>query len=379
MRMKRVARSHFLSAVLGGLVVGAGLLALGVAGSGNSETIIEEAPVASQPAISAGQVRSGLTPHDIYQLYAPGVVYVRAKLVAPVQSPFDMAHSGEGEGDTSTGSGFLVDRRGDVLTNYHVVDGADRSAGVTVEFEDDMIRHAGVVAVDPGSDLAVLHVDMGGIPPVRPLKLGDSSTVRVGDATLTIGNPFGIDRTLTSGIVSALQHQIEASDGRTIDNVIQTDQAIDVGNSGGPLIDANGDVVGINSQVAIGGNGARPGQTLAFAVPIDTADEILAGVAHAGPTRLAYIGLGSGIAHGSGDGVTVTGVVRGGPAAVAGVKRGDVITRVDSDPVASISDVSALVSTRSPGETLALMVRRHHRPRTITVVLGSRVAPGASR
>ena len=211
--MKRVIRSHFISAVLGGLVVGAGLIAVGPAGRGHTETIVEEAPVASEPATGVGG--TGLTAHDIYQRDAPGVVYVSAKLVAPVPSPFDMFQARKST--TSTGSGFLVDGHGDVLTDYHVVDGAARTGGVTVEFEDDTIRKAGVVAVDPGSDLAVLRVDMRGVPPVVALKLGDSTTVRVGDPTLTIGNPFGIDRTLTSGIVSAFQHRIAASDGRIID------------------------------------------------------------------------------------------------------------------------------------------------------------------
>jgi S1-C subfamily serine protease len=129
--MTHVARAHFLSAVVGGLIVGAGLLVFGAAGRGHTETIVEEAPVASQPAAGTSGAQSGLTPHDIYQRDAPGVVYVRAKLVAPSQSPFSMFHA-RGSG-TSTGSGFLVDRRGDVLTDYHVVDGADRSRGVTVE------------------------------------------------------------------------------------------------------------------------------------------------------------------------------------------------------------------------------------------------------
>jgi S1-C subfamily serine protease len=372
--MTRPARSHFLSAVLGGLVVGAGLLAVGATGHGHTETIIEEAPVASQPGLDPAHpgVRSGLTPHDIYQRDAPGVVYVRAKLVAPVQSPFNMFHARES--DTSTGSGFVVDRAGDVLTDYHVVAGADRSAGVTVEFEGEMTRRAGVVAVDPGSDLAVLHVDMRGLPAVRPLKLGESSTVRVGDPTLTIGNPFGVDRTLTSGIVSALQHSIQAADGQTIDNVIQTDQPIDVGNSGAPLLDAGGQVIGINSQLTTSAGGARGGQALAFAVPIDTAGEILSRAAHAGPVRIAYIGLGGGVTRGARTGVSVTSVVHGGPAGLAGVRRGDVIERVDGNPVASISDVLALVTTRSPGQSLILTLRRRRRLRAVTVVLGSRTA-----
>jgi len=368
MPMRALVRSHFVSAVLGGLVVGGGFLAFGAAHRGPTETIVEEAPVAAQPFATGGN-GSGLTAHDIYQRDAPGVVFVRARLVAPVQSPFAMFH--DRQTDTSTGSGFLVDPRGDVLTNYHVIDGADRSSGVTVEFEDRAIRPASVVAVAPRSDLAVLHVDMHGLPPVRPLRLGDSTSVRVGDPTLTIGNPFGVDRTLTSGIVSALQHQIEASDGSVIDNVIQTDQTILAGNSGGPLLDADGRVIGINSQVATEGNGAGSGQSLAFAVPIDTADTVLARVARTGPAPVAYIGLGSRGAHGGRGGVVVGSVARGGPAQVAGVRPKDLIERVDGDPVQSIDDLLAVVSTRSPGQSLSLTLRRGRRTHMLTVVLGS--------
>jgi putative serine protease PepD len=265
-----------------------------------------------------------------------------------------------------------------VLTDYHVVDGADRSGGVTVLLQGNLRRRAGVIAVDPSSDLAVLHVDMRGLPSTRPLPLGESSTVRVGDPTLTIGNPFGVDRTLSSGIVSALQHRLQASDGQAIDNVIQTDQPIVAGNAGGPLLDAGGQVIGINSEVIAPETGDRGGQALAFAVPIDTASEILARAAHAGPVRVAYIGLGGGSARGSRTGVSIASVVRGGPAAAAGVRQGDVIERVDGDPVASISDVLALVTTRSPGQSLSLALRRRHRPRTLTVVLGSRTARSSS-
>jgi S1-C subfamily serine protease len=267
--MTRSARSHFLSAVVGGLVVGAGLLVFGAAGRGRTETIIDEAPVASQPAAGTSGGPSGLTPHDIYQRDAPGVVYVQAKLVAPTESPFNMFHAWES--NTSTGSGFLVDRRGDVLTDYHVVD-----------------------------------------------------------------------------------------------------------NAGGPLLDAGGQVIGINSEVIAPETGDRGGQALAFAVPIDTASEILARAAHAGPVRVAYIGLGGGSARGSRTGVSIASVVRGGPAAAGGVRQGDVIERVDGDPVASISDVLALVTTRSPGQSLTLTLRRRHRLRTLTVVLGSRTAPSSS-
>jgi S1-C subfamily serine protease len=366
-----VAKSHFIAAAIGGVLVGGVFVILGVAGNQRTETIVEEAPVAA-PASAASS--GGLTPNAIYQHAAPAVVFVRARLVERSRTPFGLS---QGQSNTATGSGFLVDHHGDILTNYHLVDGADRSSGVTVEFEDGVLRFAGVAAVDPANDLAVLRVDTRGLPPVRPLTLGDSSSVRVGDSTLAIGDPFGADRTLTSGIVSALQHQITAADGQTIDNVIQTDQPLNPGNSGGPLMDAGGQVVGVNSQVATAG----PTQTLTFAIPIDTADTILSRVDHRA-LHVAYIGLAAPHAGDTSSqpddpdpGAVVGPVAARGPAALAGLRAGDVIQRVDDLVVGSIPDVLALVSTRSPGQNLTLQVRRGRSRRTLTVVLGSRTVP----
>jgi S1-C subfamily serine protease len=266
--MRTLLRSHLFSAVVGGLVVATAFLALGVTGRRTTEMIIDQAPTGGQPTSSSA---AALTPHAIYIRDAPGVVFVRAQLIRQVQDPFQMIP--EQQQSTSTGSGFLVDGRGDILTSYHVIEGADRDTGVTVQFADDVSRRASVVGQDPSDDLAVLRVDMSTVPRVDPLRLGDSSTVRVGDPTLAIGNPFGYDRTLTSGIVSALQRQIQAPNGFSIDNVIQTDAPINPGNSGGPLLDAAGRVIGINSQIAANGN-ANVG--IAFAVPIDTAKGMLA-------------------------------------------------------------------------------------------------------
>jgi putative serine protease PepD len=357
--------------VVGGVLVGGAFAVVGVAASQRTETIVEEAPVAA-PALAASS--GGLTPNAIYQRAAPAVVFVRAKLVERSETPFGLPG---GQSGISTGSGFLVDRRGDILTNYHLVNGADRTSGVTVAFEDGVVRSAGVAAVDPANDLAVLRVDPRGLPPVRPLPLGDSSSVRVGDSTLAIGDPLGADRTLTGGIVSALQHEITAADGQTINNVIQTDQPLNPGNSGGPLIDGGGQVVGVNSQVATAG----PAQTLAFAIPIDTGDRVLSRVDHRA-LHVAYIGFraphaGAAAAR-SGDpppGAVVGTIAARGPAALAGVHAGDVIQRVDDVVVGSIGDVLALVSTRSPGQSLALQVRRGRSRRTLTVVLGSRTVP----
>jgi S1-C subfamily serine protease len=269
--MRRLISSHFASAIAGGLVVAGAFLGLGITGRRTTQTIVEEAPIASAQASSTG---SALTPHSIYQRDAPGVVFVRADIIRKVRDPFDMFP--EQQRSTSTGSGFLVDRSGDILTNFHLIDGANRAKGVTVQFEDDVLRRAAVIGVDQDDDLAVLRVDMDGVPSARPLQLGDSTSVRVGDPTLAIGNPFGLDRTLTSGIVSALQREIQAPDGFRIDNVIQTDAPINPGNSGGPLLDAAGRVIGINSQIATGGNGVRVSVGIAFAIPIDTAGPILA-------------------------------------------------------------------------------------------------------
>ena len=268
--MKGAVRWYFASSVLGGIVVAGAFLALGVTGRRTTQTIVVQSPVYSQPASSSA---SGLTPHDIYQRDAPGVVFVKAQIVQQIEDPFDLFP--QQERSVSTGSGFLIDQRGDILTNYHVIEGASRTTGVSAQFEDNVTRQARVIGADPSNDLAVLRVDMSGVPSVRPLELGDSTTVEVGDPTLAIGNPFGLDRTLTSGIVSALQRQIQAPDGFSIDNVIQTDAPINPGNSGGPLLDAAGRVIGINSQIETGGGNGQGSVGIAFAVPVDTAKEFL--------------------------------------------------------------------------------------------------------
>jgi S1-C subfamily serine protease len=360
-----VTKSHFISALVGGILVGGVVVVLGVAGPRRTETIVEEAPVAT-PASAASS--SGLTPHAIYERAAPAVVFVRASLVERTDTPFGLFQSGPS--NISTGSGFLVDRQGDILTDYHLIAGADRSSGVTVTFDDGVTRVAGVAAVDPANDLAVLRADTRGVPPVRPLSLGDSSSVRVGDSTLAIGDPFGADRTLTSGIVSALQHQIQAADGHPVDNVIQTDQPLDAGNAGGPLLDASGQVVGVDSQVATPGSSER----LAFAIPIDTADSVLARVDH-GALHLAYLGISAARAGESAPGAVVGAVAARGPAALADLRRGDVIERVDQVAVDSITEVLALVSMRSPGQEVTFQVRRGRSHRTVIVALGSRTVP----
>ena len=225
-------------------------------------TVIQQAPASAAGFRNANQTGSaGPTPHAIYRRTAAGVVFVAADVVQRSGSPFD-TDPGASE---ATGSGFVIDGKGRILTNYHLVAGATR---VTVAFEDKKTVAAQIVGTDPSKDIALLKVDPAEHR-LDPLQLGDSSSVRVGDPVLAIGNPFGFDRTLTSGIVSAMQRQIEAPNGFSIDDVIQTDAAINPGNSGGPLLDAAGRVIGINSQIAAGRSGGATG--IAFAVPVDTA------------------------------------------------------------------------------------------------------------
>ena len=365
MRMKALVRSPFVAAVLGGLVVAAVFLATGITGHRDTKTVFEEGPVAAEPASST---KAELTPHEIYVRDAPGVVFVRAQEIEQVQDPFELFP--EQQSSISTGSGFLINREGRILTNYHVVEGANRETGVTVQFEDDISRQATVVGQDPDNDLALLQVNMRGVPAVEPLDPGDSSTVQVGDPTLAIGNPFGLDRTLTSGIVSALQREIEAPNGFTIDNVIQTDAPINPGNSGGPLLDATGHVIGINSQIETGGEGADGSVGIAFAVPINTAEAFLLRVKHGDAGKLAYLGLGGANVLGKHNGVRVQTVT--GPAASAGIERGDEVVEIDGDRVVSTAELQSILDTRLPGQTVTVRAFRDDHKRSFTVTLGSR-------
>jgi S1-C subfamily serine protease len=363
--MRALIRSPFVSALLGGLVVAAVFLVTGITGHRDTKTIVDEAPVSAEPASST---RSGLTAHEIYVRDAPGVVFVRAQEIEQVQNPFDLYP--EQQSSISTGSGFLINRQGEILTNYHVIEGANLRTGVTVQFEDDISRPATVIGQDPDNDLALLRVNMHGVPNVQPLAPGDSSTVQVGDPTLAIGNPFGLDRTLTSGIVSALQRQIQAPNGFTIDNVIQTDAPINPGNSGGPLLDATGHVIGINSQIETGGNGANGSVGIGFAVPINTAEAFLLRIRHGDDGRVAYLGVAGGSAPAGHTGVRVSSVT--GPAAAAGVARGDEVVAVDGHRVSSMADVQSLVELRLPGQTVVIRALQGARAKSFKVVLGSR-------
>jgi S1-C subfamily serine protease len=275
MTANRSLLASFLAGALGGaLLAGAILAVLAASGSFDSSkttvTVLQQAPAVSTSDVSARG--GGPTARQVYERDAPGVVFVSASGVSQAQttSEFLKGESGGGQG-TATGSGFEIDGSGTILTNWHVVEGASK---ITVGFDHGHTVQASILGKDPSHDIAVLRIPTAGLT-LHPLTLGNSSTAHVGDPVLAIGNPFGLARTLTTGVVSALERQIQAPNGLTIDDVLQTDAPINPGNSGGPLLNEDGQVIGINSQIETGGeHGGSVG--IAFAIPIDTATSELA-------------------------------------------------------------------------------------------------------
>src|ERR1700716_2410481 len=285
--MKRMFAVPFVAALLGGAVVAAVIAAAGGLGDTRSvTTTVQATPL--QPSNASTQSRP-ITPHDIYVRDAPGVAYVTSTIVQRTESPFGLFGGGESQQQgQATGSGIVIDSNGTILTNWHVVENAIK---VTVSLEKGKTVDAQVVGKDPSNDLAVLRIHPDGLT-LHPLTLGSSSSVQVGDPVLAIGNPFDLQRTLTTGVVSALGRTLRAPNGFTITNVIQTDAPINPGNSGGPLLDASGRVIGINSQIYTGGSGAGS-IGIGVAVPIDTAKSEIAQLEKGGTVSRAYIGLTS--------------------------------------------------------------------------------------
>jgi S1-C subfamily serine protease len=392
---KSLLRTPFVSALLGGIVVavfGWIAIAAGWIQSEGGTTTTVSAPLTAPVDSSSGD-GGGNVVNRIYKADGDGVAFIEAELAAeeaPAFSPFGEPESRGG--GTATGSGFVIDGEGHVLTNNHVVEGANR---IQVKLGDSDTPHsAKVIGSDPATDLALLKVDTPA-GQLHPLPLGHSSEVEVGDPVVAIGNPFGLDRTVTSGIVSALQRQIQAPDGFSISNVIQTDAAINPGNSGGPLINARGEVIGINSQIATGGGG-NGNVGVGFAIPIDTARAEIQQLIETGEVQHAYLGISGGTITPKlakelnlpvKEGVIVQTVVKGGPADKAGVDGGDttatiegaevslggdIITEIDGKKVTDMEEIVEEINEAQPGDTLRLKILRDGTEKTVTVTLGER-------
>jgi len=376
--------------VLASAVLGAGAAVAVVEGfdlgGGSTTTIVEQAPLTGA---APNATDAGLTARDIYKRDAPGVVFIRSDVVQRTNSLFDFGMPTEQRG-VATGSGFVVDKTGTILTNAHVIDGATK---VTVKFADDRSVTARIVGKDLATDLAVLKVDTSGLE-LHPLQLGDSRTVQVGDPTVAIGNPFGLERTLTTGVISAVRRKIQAPNGFAIDGVLQTDAAINPGNSGGPLLDAAGRVIGINSQIETGGSG-RGNIGIGFAIPINTAKRIIPQLQRSGKVDRGYLGVTTTTINRSlqdlnlpvSEGALVQEVAPGSPAAKAGIKGGaieaqldgrpirlggDIITAIDGRKVRSNDDVTNLITAKKKGDKVRLMLLREGREKQLEVTLGER-------
>ena len=396
---RRLLRTPFVSALLGGALVavfGAIAIAAGWIQSdgGSTTTVVEEGTAA--PVVSKTSEEGGNTVDEIYKADGDGVAFIESELEATETESFNPFIEPESQsGGTATGSGIVIDDKGHILTNNHVIEGASK---IEVKLgESDHQYTAEVVGTDPASDLALIKVDAP-TAELDPLTLGDSSKMEVGDPVVAIGNPFGLDRTVTSGIVSALQRQIQAPNGFSIDNVIQTDAAINPGNSGGPLINAEGEVIGINSQIETGGNGADGNVGIGFAIPINTAKGVITELETKGSVEHAYLGIEGGtitpeLAKAVNlpvkEGVLVSSVEKGGPADKAGVEGGDtkatidgaeivlggdIITEIDGKKVPGIEQLQSLIGESKPGQDVELTYLREGKEKTATVTLGKRPA-----
>jgi S1-C subfamily serine protease len=371
--MKRTFLTPFLSALVGAGVVVAILAAAGdLGGSSTTITTVQAAPAAPSNA-SQTTSSGGLTPHDVYVHDATGVAFVTSTIVQKSESPFNIFGGEVQRQGQATGSGIVIDRNGTILTNYHVVENAIK---VTVSVEKGQTFEAQIVGKDPSHDLAILRVHPDGVT-LHPLALGDSGAVQVGDPVYAIGNPFDLQRTLTTGVISALQREITAPNGFAIRNVIQTDAPINPGNSGGPLLNAAGQVIGINSQIETGGNGGGS-VGIGFAVPINLAKSEISQLEKGGTLRGAYLGLTTLTIDGSiaalnlpvKSGALVQTVQAGTAAAKAGIHGGtvttengqiavggDIIVGIDGKPIRSSEEVGAAVEEHKPGETVTVELK----------------------
>jgi putative serine protease PepD len=342
-------------------------------------TVVREVTVdgRNQPAAA-----TSTTVSSVYRKTIKGVVEIT--VTTQSASPFGAPDSGQAQ---AQGSGFVFDSNGHVVTNQHVVDGA---TDISVRFWDGSTYSASVVGTDASTDLAVLKVDAPASK-LHPLTLGSSGALAVGDGVIAIGSPFGLEGTVTSGIVSALHRQIEAPNGFSIDDAIQTDAAINHGNSGGPLLDSQGRVVGVNAQIE-SDSGGNDG--VGFAVPSDTIRPIVTQLISGGSVSHAYLGVSVGTITSSAarqldvtPGVAVTTVRADTPAAQAGLVAatstetangeevptgGDVVTAIDGEKVGTADELRSRIDAKKPGDKLELTVVRDGKTRTVTVTLADR-------
>ena len=360
------------------LAAGAGAATYSVLAPAEGDTVVRQVTVSGG---TNAESESTSAVADVYETARNSVVEITVTSSGGSGFP-----PGSG-GQRAQGSGFVYDDEGHIVTNQHVVDGAE---SVSVLFANGESYDAEVVGTDASTDLAVIRVDAPA-DALQPLELADSSQLVVGEGVVAIGSPFGLEGSASAGIVSALNRQIEALNGFTINDSIQTDAAINHGNSGGPLLDLEGKVVGVNAQIRSesGGNDG-----VGFAIPSNTVGSVVDQLLEDGSVEHAYLGVGlteipESVAEelGVSAGVAITEIREGTPADEAGLRAatgtqtvdgqefptgGDVITAVDGESVATSADLQTAISAREPGDTVTLTVERDGESRSVEVELAAR-------
>jgi putative serine protease PepD len=360
-RRRAIALLVVLTAILGG-GAGAGLVLATGAGDGTTTTTVTQAASATRETSSTA---GALNASTLYANTAAGVVDITSRGIASSSgggSPF----GGPSQSSTATGTGFVVDGKGHIVTAAHVVQGA---SSISVKFQDGTTRTAKLLGTDEATDVAVLSVDPSGLT-LHPLSLGSSAALGIGDQVAAIGDPFTYERSLSTGIVSGLDRTISAPNGFTVAHAIQTDAALNPGNSGGPVLDASGQVVGIVDQIATNGS-SDTSSGVGFAVPIDLVKSEL-GQLEAGKTvHHAYLGVATSTADSATPGALVQSVTSGGPAADAGLRSGDVVTSIGTSAIHGTNDLVAAIAAHEPGDRVELTVRRGSQTVELTATLGT--------
>ena len=332
--------------------VGGAATYAGLAPEGTRTVVRQETVSNGEPAANT----TGLSVSDIYQRTQKGVVEITVT-TSQSTNPF-----GGEQTQQAQGSGFVYDSDGRIITNQHVVEGA---TSISVRFWNGTTYKAELVGSDPSTDLAVIKVDAPASV-LTPLTLADSNAVAVGDNVVAIGSPFGLENTVTSGIVSALHRQMTSPNNFSIDDSIQTDAAINHGNSGGPLLNAEGQVIGVNAQIE-SDSGGNDG--VGFAIPSNTVKSIVSELISTGKAEHAYLGVSVETVNAS---VRITEVRTGTPAADAGLQSGDRLISVDGKRIVSGDGLTSAISAKKPGDTVSVTYSRGGQSHTVKIELASR-------
>jgi putative serine protease PepD len=346
---KILALSLLAAACLG---AGGGAVAYATLSDGN--TVVKQVTVQRSEPIASSS--APLSVNEIYRRAYRGVVEIT--VTTNNASPF----GGGGGSAKAQGSGWVYDSNGNIVTNDHVVDGA---SSISVRFWNGKTYSARVVGTDKSTDLAVIKVDAPSAE-LHPLSVGNSADLQVGDGVVAIGSPFGLEETVTSGIVSALHRAIEAPNTYTNNDSIQTDAAINHGNSGGPLLNSRGQVVGVNAQIRSdsGGN-----EGVGFAIPSNTVRSIATQLISTGKAVHAYLGVSIDATAST---ARIAEVKPATPAAKAGLKAGDVVTAVDGTSIASGDDLTRAIDSHKPGDTITVKYSRGGSEHSVDVTLAAR-------